>query len=93
MSLIRGEAKRKAYQGPTRLTAARLELSNLFRIFLCTLNIGPKNKGEAKYQLDSSETQGETKEQHGNNRKSQMIYSVDDIPPWHWSFLLGLQVN
>lgn len=51
-----------------------------------------KKKDEAKYQLDSSETQGETKEQHDNNRKSQMIYSVDDIPPWHWSLLLGFQV-
>lgn len=48
---------------------------------------------DAKYPpLDSSETQRETKEWRNNtNREPQMIYSVDDIPPWHWSLLLGFQ--
>ena len=24
---------------------------------------------------------------------NHLIYSVDDIPPWHWSLLLGFQVH
>lgn len=34
------------------------------------------------------------KDKKGEDKnKSAMVYSVDDVPPWHWSIILGFQVN
>ena len=28
-----------------------------------------------------------------NRNGSKLVYSVDDVPPWHWCILLGFQVR
>lgn len=37
-------------------------------------------------------TQENAKEEHSNTRKN-ILYTTDEVPPWHLCILLGLQVS